>query len=50
MEEGETLGPPHSPRNKHSHNRPHVNPHECHSHRHDKPKQLVKYGELVILG
>lgn len=51
VEEGETVGQAHSPRGKHSHApRPHVNPHGTHSHQHDKSKQLVKYGELVILG
>lgn len=51
VEEGETLGgAPHSPRNKHSHSHSHGNPHRAHSYHHEKPKQLVKYGELVILG
>lgn len=50
VEEGETVGAPHSPRNKHSHSHSHSNPHRSHSYHHEKPKQLVKYGELVILG
>ncbi|XP_043798851.1 protein pellino isoform X3 [Apis laboriosa] len=50
VEEGETVGAPHSPRSKHNHNHSHANPHRSHSYRHEKPKQLVKYGELVILG
>lgn len=50
VEEGETVGAPHSPRNKHSHSHSHGNPHRSHSYHHEKPKQLVKYGELVILG
>lgn len=28
----------------------HSQPHESHRYHHEKPKQLVKYGELVILG
>ncbi|XP_017793362.1 PREDICTED: protein pellino [Habropoda laboriosa] len=50
VEEGETVGAPHSPRSKHNHSHSHANPHRSHSYRHEKPKQLVKYGELVILG
>jgi len=50
VEEGETVGAPHSPRNIHSHSHSHGNPHRSHSYHHEKPKQLVKYGELVILG
>ncbi|XP_029664300.1 protein pellino isoform X1 [Formica exsecta] len=50
VEEGETVGTPHSPRNIHSHSHSHGNPHRSHSYHHEKPKQLVKYGELVILG
>ncbi|KOX74906.1 Protein pellino [Melipona quadrifasciata] len=49
-EEEETVGAPHSPRSKHNHNYTHANPHRSHSYRHEKPKQLIKYGELVILG
>ena len=48
--EGGTVGQPHSPHPKQTHNHSHANPHGAHSHNHDKPKQLIKYGELVILG
>lgn len=53
VEGGEAVGQPHSPHNKvhtsHNHNA-HVNSHGSQSHHHDKSKQAVKYGELVILG
>ncbi|XP_066587046.1 protein pellino [Prorops nasuta] len=51
VEEGESIGQPHSPRQINSHSHSHPNPHGAHSHHHHHEKlKLVKYGELVILG